>query len=458
MKENPTCFTGKLFSVANKHYFYNTISGEIEPVTKTVASILNNYRNSHGGCDIPRDNPKAKDVRPIIKNPYNDAVINKTLNSKLRLLVLELTAKCNMSCDYCISGQAYDQKDGVTALNMKEKTAIQGVDYLLNHSADQELPLAISFYGGEPLLRFPIIVKVAEYAVHEAKRKNREIVFSITTNGTLLDKDIIEFFVKHAFQIVISLDGPKTIHDRYRKYHHGGGTFDVVFNKLKLIKETDPEYFKKYVRCSTVLTSHQDFTETETFLNNLGVKLLINHVDSYGLNLNTNKTQNNDYLPTLENKLLSCIKSDGVEILNDSSGERNFLISYMKPMLKRFIAPKPSSHYMSLGQCILGASRLYLSSDNYYYPCEKLAGHSIARIGKIETGIDQNKVINLINQFYELAKVKCAGCWMSSKCSTCLALVCSGDYLDKKKFNHYCSGSKVWGLSALRIVSQVKHT
>jgi uncharacterized protein len=422
-----------------------------------MVPILNDYLNPHGGCDIPRSSSQAGDLRPVIRNPYTTAEIKETLNRKLRLLVLELTTSCNMNCDYCINGVSYEQKDCFTSTNMSKQSAFDGVDYLINHSQDQSKPLAISFYGGEPLLRYSLLKEITIYAENQASKKGKEMLFSITTNGTLLTSEIIEFFIKHSFQLVISLDGPGEINDRYRKLKNGEGAFDRIMNVLQMIKERDAAYFNHLVRCSVVIMPNSDLIELETFFNDLHVNLIVNYVDTYGLDdARFRQKASNDSMESLKSSLIEHLLKEGIEILSNSSSGKDFSIAFLSPMLRRFLEPKTSSRVMELGQCIPGASRLYLAADNFFYPCEKLAGHSIARIGNIETGINPVKAENLIKQFYEMASSKCSGCWMSSRCSACLALTCSGDSLDKKKFNHYCNGTKSWGLSDLKMLSNAR--
>jgi uncharacterized protein len=455
MCNDSSYFTGKLFHVNGQSYFFNTIPGTINEIANNMAPILHDHLNPHGGCDIPRSGSYTGDLRPVIRNPYTTAEIKETLNHKLRLLVLELTTSCNMNCAYCINGTSYEQKDCFTSTQMSKQSAFDGVDYLINHSQNQSKPLAISFYGGEPLLRYSLLKEITIYAEKEASKKGKDIFFSITTNGTLLTGEMIEFFIQHSFQLVISLDGPAEINDRNRKLKNGEGTFNQIMNILQMIKKRDAVYFNHMVRCSVVVMPNADLIELATFFNELHVNLIVNFVETYGLDdARFRQKAPNNSMDTLQNSLIERLSKEGISILSNSSSGKDFSIALLSPMLRRFLEPQSSSRFMELGQCIPGASRLYLAADNYYYPCEKLAGHSIARIGNIETGIDPIKAENLIKQFYEMTSSKCSGCWMSSRCSACLALTCSGDGLDENKFNHYCNGIKSWGLSDLKMISK----
>lgn len=455
--QSPPCYTGKLVRVAGRPYFFNTVAGSIDVLSENTASVLAAYCNNHGGCDVPRCDLVAEDLRPVIKNPYDHAEIEATLDRKRRLLVLELTRSCNMACSYCIDSKAYNQKDCLGSASMREDVALRGVDYFLEHSTDQTYPLAISFYGGEPLLRFTLLKQVVEYAERRADEKNRHIGFSVTTNGTLLTAAIAKFLIRHSVQMVISLDGPKETHDRYRLFKSGRGTFEVVATALEMVRNLDPDYFDRLVRCSVVVMPGSDLEELQDYFSGLHVNIIANFVDTYGIDETIPGSLGAvSGLPTLKTQMAARLGEEGSEFLNQSNMSKDFATVLLSPMIKRFLESDTSSHHMSLGQCVLGASRLYLSADGAFYPCEKVAGHSFARIGTIETGIDTDRVADLIKQFYEMAAKRCSGCWMSSRCSACIALACSGDKLDMKKYSHYCRGAKAWGESALKMAISAK--
>lgn len=451
-------YTGKLFRVAGRPYFFNTVAGSVDAISENTASVLAACSNNHGGCDVPRADPTGEDLRPFINSPYDHAEIKRTLDRKLRLLVLELTRSCNMACRYCIDSEAYNQKDCFSSTNMHESVALRGVDYLLEHSSDQTYPLAISFYGGEPLLRFSTLEKVVQYARKRAEGQNREIGFSVTTNGTLLTTEIAGFLIKNSIQTVISLDGPMKSHDRYRRFKKDGcGTFQAVISGLEMIRQLDADYFDRFVRCSVVVTPKSDLSELQTYFNELHVNIIANFVDTYGIDESIfGNMQGIIGLSALNADISNCIKEEGVQFLDKRNISKDFKTVLLSPMIKRFFEYNGSSKQMSLGQCILGASRLYLAADHTFYPCEKVAGHSFCRIGTIESGIDVDRVVNLVNQFYETVGGKCSGCWLSSRCSACLALGCSGDHFDMKKYDYYCRAAKVWGESALKIVASAQ--
>ncbi len=145
------------------------------------------------------------------------------------MITLQVTQNCNLHCSYCAYSGNYENRSH-KALNMDIETAKKGIDYLIEHSPDNEI-VDIGFYGGEPLLTFNLIKECVAYAEKKAEGKN--MMFNLTTNGTLIKPEMIDFFEKHNVSITISIDGPREIHDLNRKFAHSGtGSFDIMMKNL----------------------------------------------------------------------------------------------------------------------------------------------------------------------------------------------------------------------------------
>ncbi len=147
-------------------------------------------------------------------------------------LALFVTQACNLRCTYC-----YEEKPGGS---MDEKTAFRAVDWLLEQSGSAKR-IYITFFGGEPFLNFPIIKNVVRYANEKACMLEKTVGFSVTTNATLLDEEMIHFLKEHSVHILVSMDGPKEIQDAQRPYPDGRGSFDVVLPRVKKLLEIIPD-------------------------------------------------------------------------------------------------------------------------------------------------------------------------------------------------------------------------
>ncbi len=149
---------------------------------------------------------------------------------------LFVVQSCNLSCLYCYGD---DGTYGERAW-MSEKTAMQAVDWLIDASGCVKT-LRINFFGGEPLLNFPLMKTIVSYVLARGEAAEKKTLFQVTTNGTLLDDEIIIFLQKHDFKVLVSLDGPKDIHDKQRRFADGGGSYDAVTKHLGSLIASVPD-------------------------------------------------------------------------------------------------------------------------------------------------------------------------------------------------------------------------
>ncbi|MBW7901355.1 MAG: quinohemoprotein amine dehydrogenase maturation protein [Rhodocyclaceae bacterium] len=162
--------------------------------------------------------------RPVTRTPLNT-------------LVLTLTTGCNLGCSYCYR----EDLDAPKAARVMERaTALQAIDLLMRQAADQER-VAIVFFGGEPLTRFADIRALTEAAEARAMKAGKRVDFSLTTNATLLDDAMIEFFRAHRFGIAVSMDGDEVEHDRRRITLGGKGTYKLVAANVRRLLQAGLE-------------------------------------------------------------------------------------------------------------------------------------------------------------------------------------------------------------------------
>lgn len=190
-------------------------------------------------------------------------------------LILQVTQQCNLRCKYCAySGNYYNRSH--TSNRMDFETAKKAIDFYLKRSekADQ---LALSFYGGEPLLEFELIKKCVSYILQ--RKGDKKILFTMTTNGTLMTEDVIEFLVKYEFNLMISLDGDKKSHDINRRFKTGKGSFDIILENLSRLKAYNEEYYSK-VLFNCVISSSSDLENIYRFYSEEDSEMCIGSLDS----------------------------------------------------------------------------------------------------------------------------------------------------------------------------------
>src|SRR4029079_15690508 len=125
-----------------------------------------------------------------------------------------------------------DTENGRQPKFMSEETARESVDFMLRESGDNKVA-HVTFFGGETLLNFPVLVKTIAYARERGAEMGKHVDFSLTTNATLLKPEIIEFLAEERVGVTISIDGPREVQDKFRVFHNGSGSYDVVAPKIK---------------------------------------------------------------------------------------------------------------------------------------------------------------------------------------------------------------------------------
>lgn len=193
-------------------------------------------------------------------------IIEKSLANTPQI-TFEITDACNLKCEYCGYGKFYSDYDERKSQNLPIDWAISLLNYLkdlwqseLNTSHGQNV--YISFYGGEPLMNIPFIKEVVSY-IENLNCTTRSFIFNMTTNGTLLHRDM-DYLVEKNVQLLISLDGDK-YNTSYRVDHRGINAFDRILKNVELLREKYPDYFEQCVNFNAVLHNRNSVEEIYKF-------------------------------------------------------------------------------------------------------------------------------------------------------------------------------------------------
>ena len=161
---------------------------------------------------------------------------DKTEDYPVLNMAMFLTQSCNLDCVYCYGeGGSYGSGG-----NMDEQTAFQAVDWLLQQSGKKK-KIHVGFFGGEPFLNFPLMQKIADYAHKRCQEEDKKVAFHATTNGTLLDSEKIEFIRDNEISVMVSIDGPREIHDAQRPFKNGQGSYDRIVANCKDLLQAKPD-------------------------------------------------------------------------------------------------------------------------------------------------------------------------------------------------------------------------
>ena len=224
-------------------------SGSVHDVDEVAYDIIGMYENTPREEIIAKITSKYNDVTAAdVEEVFDDietlkkqgmlfsedrfqGVADKIAKKPMviKALCLHVAHSCNLACTYCFAGQGKYQ--GEQAL-MSFETGKRALDFLIEHSGSRH-NLEVDFFGGEPLINFEVVKKLTAYARSIEKEHNKNFRFTLTTNGVLIDDDVIDFCNREMSNVVLSLDGRKEVNDRFRKTINGKGSYDLILPKFK---------------------------------------------------------------------------------------------------------------------------------------------------------------------------------------------------------------------------------
>ena len=375
-----------------------------------------------------------------IEHPETNAV-KYYLDRKIQKLTLQVTQSCNLRCDYCFYSDMYETRPHAIK-KMSFETAKKAIDYVLNHSVD-EVNLNIGFYGGEPLLEMDLIDKCILYTREKSGAKN--LSFTITTNGTLLTPEIYEQLAENDFAIMVSLDGPKPVHDSARRYPNGRGSFDNIMENIVNIQDRYPEakdrikflavaHPESNDSCAEKLYTLDDVLPEYGFNLSFVTEMYTDEEIVYGKELSMVHTQVMTKL-----YLFMLGKLDGSKVsrlLLDKIGQL-----HTKHRFLRRIKKLPKVFHPG-GPCLAGVHRLFVNVDGVFYPCERISELSdVMKIGDVDNGISAEKASTL-NNVGKTTEEECKKCWAIQHCTLCAAFSDVLTGLSKEKRLKKCNNTR----------------
>jgi len=340
-------------------------------------------------------------------------------------LTLEVTENCNLQCHYC----PWEYLREGNRKSMSLQTAISAIDFMKNHSSSAG-ECSLGFYGGEPLIEFNIIKKCAEYARKKFVEKGIRIHF--TTNATLVDEQKAKYLAENDFNILVSIDGPKHIHDKHRIDRQNKGSYDRSIKGLKILLNA----YKNKLNClgiNAVVTPPYNLNVIkELWKENpwipKDIRLSVDFVSTAWTDFIQRYASNDIHNPTNDYKnQMKIFKTNVVHWNPEKSSVANSLFeSAILRIYKRPIWKAPRKWYHLNGCCFPGLRKLYVGCDGKFYMCER--AHGAPPIGSVSTGYDKQAIQNLIKTYAEESIIDCKNCWAVALCSICFARA----YFDRK--------------------------
>ena len=439
----------KLFKSASGFYVYDINTNQIlktsDVLYNSLSSILkyglqitDSFSDEIKQQLINLSNEGYLKENPIqrIVSPYH-RFYKSFLYGKMSSLVLEVTQQCNFRCEYCdySSHEFFNRNHNIK--DMSIDMAKRAIDIYFENSIYENIK-SFAFYGGEPLLVYQLIKQCVQYI--QTKVDNNETIYRITTNGSLLTEEMVQFFSENNFLITISLDGPPYYHNKNRKFSCNSiGTFQLVYQKLKMIHELQYKY-PLSININAVWDGSlpkkviEDYFMNDPIIGNYPFE--INEMSSSDLNTYF-AIEEDDILIDGNNKLKRILTNKFLKKNNTARNEEN---KHLLDMLK--VHTSLSEEYHPSGMCIAGQKNLYVTADGDFFPCEKFSTNcKYAQIGTITEGFDCTQINKLLN-LGQITEEECKKCWAVRLCSICALGANGGEVLSREAKLSYCTLQK----------------
>ncbi len=325
----------------------------------------------------------------------------KSRSTVVKALCLHIAHDCNLACKYCFAEEGEYQ--GRRAL-MSYEVGKQALDFLIANSGNRK-NLEVDFFGGEPLMNFEVVKKLVEYGREQEKLHNKKFRFTLTTNGILLNDEVMEFANKEMANVVLSIDGRKEINDLMRPSRNGKGSYDIILPKFEKVAESRNQN-NYYVR-GTFTHNNLDFSEDVIHLAELGFKQIsVEPVvalpeESYAI-----KEEDVEKVYEEYDKLASYI------LQKKKAGEGFNFFHFMIDLSGGPCVAK------RLSGCGSGTEYMAVTPWGDLYPCHQFVGEEKYLMGNVFEGV---KTPELQEEF------KCCNVYSKEKCKDCFAkFYCSG--------------------------------
>ncbi|MBO5982264.1 MAG: thioether cross-link-forming SCIFF peptide maturase [Clostridia bacterium] len=318
----------------------------------------------------------------------------------VKALCLHVAHTCNLNCSYCFASQG--KYAGERAI-MSEEVGKRALDFLIENSGTRH-NLEVDFFGGEPLMNLDVVKSLVAYAREREKECGKNFRFTLTTNGVLIDDDLIDFANREMSNVVLSLDGRKEIHDRFRVDYAGKGSFDKIVPKFQKLVEARGG--KDYYMRGTFTHANPDF---------------VNDIRTM-LDLGFNELSMEPVVCAPDDP--SALTDEDLEIVMKQYEELASL------MLERRKAGKPFTfyHYMidlSGGPCIFkrvsgcGSGTEYMAVTPWgdLYPCHQFVGDEKFKLGDIYNGLTHTELQGEFKKCNVYDHPECKDCWAKLYCS-----------------------------------------
>lgn len=419
-KKKLTFNTYKLISSDNKEYMYVSKTGAIYEIDATLKKVLNfegitydkvlEYFSKENLTAEFEEILKLFEEHSIIRGNLDYTLdkikeLKKTSFENISAITLMVAQDCNLRCLYCYGDEGQYHEKGFMTFDIAKKS----IDFLMKNSISKRVTVA--FFGGEPLINFKLVKQVVAYCKNIECKYDKKTNFAMTTNCTLITKDISTFLKENHFGITVSIDGDESIHNTHRIYCNNKGSYKDVINGINILNENNISITAR----ATASPFNIDINKTITHLNSLNFKSI-----EFSEALNLFKTKSD--FDKLEKEYSKMVKQYRGYILNNEYSKVKSNYTVMN-ILKDFHELQKRETF-----CAALINTITIDTRGYIYPCHRFVSNKDYRLGNIKSGINQEIYSNMFKcEFKTSSRKVCSNCWAYNLCNGC----CPNDNLSK---------------------------
>lgn len=337
----------------------------------------------------------------LTKDIYRDFVVDfKKRKTVVKALCLHIAHDCNLACRYCFAEEG--EYHGRRAL-MSYEVGKKALDFLVANSGNR-VNLEVDFFGGEPLMNWQVVKDLVAYGRSLEKPNNKKFRFTLTTNGILLNDEIMDFLNQEMSNVVLSIDGRKEINDLMRPHRGGQGSYDTIVPKFKKLAESRNQ-MNYYVR-GTFTHNNLDFAEDVKHLADLGFEqisvepVVAAPEESYAIT--------EEDIPAILEEYDELAR----ELLKRKKEGRG--VNFFHFMIDLKGGPCVAKR---LSGCGSGTEYLAVTPWGDFYPCHQFVGHEEFLMGNVDEGITRTDIRDEFKTCNVYAKDKCRKCFAKFYCS-----------------------------------------
>ncbi len=450
-----------LFEAAGRRFVYLAPSAAVMAIDAVSASVIDavaerprserelveTLADRHAPADLEESIHELLRVRALMPKaapPPRPARMLPLTPIPVSTMVLNVTNQCNLSCAYCYEygeDKIVQTDNGRQPKWMSEETARESVDFLLRESGSSA---HLTFFGGETLMNFRVLQFAVGYAKERAAAAGKQVDFSLTTNATLLKPEVIEFLAEHDFGVTISIDGPRDIQNKFRVFHGGVGSYDLVAPKIKALMA---RHRSRPIGARVTLTRDA-----------LDVRRIYEHLtEEFGFwevgfaPVTSAPGREHALGEPGFGQVLEAFRDLATDYRDAALAGRHHGFSNVRETLEEIHKGASKAWPCGAGFGLLG-----VSTAGDVNLCHRFAGSDDHRLGTVRDGIDREAQRAFLDAHHVDSKTDCQTCWARPLCAGgCYHEAHTREGSTVRPNLHYCEWIRGWTDTCLRIYGEI---